>query len=416
MFMKSQLLTVFFIFWTGVTLFSLAGCKGVAENPTVPELEETPVAEASPKLTLTVTPTPEKGATPTPLPGLSSCDNYADAPTDRNLRTLNLDGSALRVVMDCAGDVDWFVIQLPTHPAKIKITLTDMPEESDFDLVAYDSTVKELKTGRSSRSGNSDEELLLTVDDSMLYIQVYAFSKRGEALLTVTVMSSTYATTTPTPVGLVTPTPTPTPDINQLTYEQLLHSKYWNYPRGTNSALLERSVETIQTKTISCRQSGTQNATITGELTIGNYAHVERDLLKSVDYVDGWSLVVFNGSEQFLDILNLTTRLKISSSNLNMVVNIPSELGQDDSDEFSIESEGNVVYYLAHSYGDLAQSSSKDVRISSGVVGKTNDVLFEQNVETEWEFEGANGFICSGGADGKTIADFELANFLSFQE
>ena len=399
-----------FVGWTGVILFSLAGCKGVTNNPTEPDAEETPTAQSSPKPTISATPTPSTGS--------SSCDNYADRPTETNLRTLDLDGNALRVVMECAGDVDWFVIELPEGTVKLKIALTDMSEESDFDLVVYDSSVKELKDGRSSRSGNSDEEVLLTVDDSKLYVQIYAFSKRGEALLTVTVTSNTSSSRTPTPTPTPTGTvkPTPTPEINQLTYEQLLNSKFWHFPRGTNSALLERSVETIQTKAISCRKSGVKDAVLTGEFTIGNYAHVERDLLKSVDYVDGWALVVFNGSAQILDILHLTTRLNISSDNLDMVVNIPTEVNREDSDEFSIESEEEGVYYLAHFYGDLSQSSSKDVRISSGVVGKANDVLFEQRVEVEWEFEGENGYICSGIEDGKKIADFELGNFLAFQK
>lgn len=397
-----------FVGWTGVILFSLAGCKGVTNNPTEPDAEETPTAQSSPKPTISATPTPSTGS--------SSCDNYADRPTETNLRTLDLDGNALRVVMECAGDVDWFVIELPEGTVKLKIALTDMSEESDFDLVVYDSSVKELKDGRSSRSGNSDEEVLLTVDDSKLYVQIYAFSKRGEALLTVTVTSNTSSSRTPTPTPTGTVKPTPTPEINQLTYEQLLNSKFWHFPRGTNSALLERSVETIQTKAISCRKSGVKDAVLTGEFTIGNYAHVERDLLKSVDYVDGWALVVFNGSAQILDILHLTTRLNISSDNLDMVVNIPTEVNREDSDEFSIESEEEGVYYLAHFYGDLSQSSSKDVRISSGVVGKANDVLFEQRVEVEWEFEGENGYICSGIEDGKKIADFELGNFLAFQK
>lgn len=407
-----------FLYGICALFLSFAGCKGVTDNPTSPALDETPVAQSSPKPTITTTPTTDKSETPVPS-NSSSCDNYADSPTDKNLRTLNLDGSALRVVMDCAGDVDWFTIKLPSGSTKLKITLTDMSSESDFDLIAYDSSLKELKNGRSSRSGNSDEELLLTVDDSMLYVQVYAFSKRGEALLTVTAMSSNASgTTTPTPTpkpdSMITPTPTP--EINQLTYEQLLHSKFWNFPRGTNSALLERSVETIQTKAISCRKSGDKNAILTGEFTIGNYAHVERDLIKSVDYVDGWALVVFNGSTQILDLLHLKTRLNISSNNLNMVVNIPAEVHRDASDEFSIESEEKGVYYLAHFYGDLSQSSAKDVRISSGVVGKANDVVFEQNVDVEWEFEGENGYLCSGSEDGKKIADFELGNFLAFQE
>jgi len=409
---------LFLLCGIGIFLLNLAGCKGVTDNPTSPTLDATPVAQPSPKPAITTTPEVDKNGTPVPSTS-SSCDNYADRPTDKNLRTLSLDGSALRIIMDCAGDVDWFTIQLAVQPTKLKITLTDMSDESDFDLIVYDSSVKELKDGRSSRSGNSDEELSLTVNDSMLYVQVYAFSKRGEALLTVTAMSnnaSVITTPTPTPRPDSTITPTPTPEINQLTYEQLLHSKFWNFPRGTNSALLERSVETIQTKTISCRKSGVKDAVLTGEFTIGNYAHVERDLLKSVDYVDGWALVVFNGSAQILDILHLTTRLNISSDNLDMVVNIPTEVNREDSDEFSIESEEEGVYYLAHFYGDLSQSSSKDVRISSGVVGKANDVLFEQHVEVEWEFEGENGYICSGIEDGKKIADFELGNFLAFQK
>ena len=409
----------------GMLLFG--SCKGVTTNPTGPAFDDdTPDAVSSPKPAITETPDPDKTATPTTSDAVS-CDNYADHATDATMRTLTLDGTPLRVVMECAGDVDWFKIELKKTPQKVTIALTDLSQESDFDLTAYDSTLQELENGRSSRSGNSDEELTLELEEAVTYVQVYAFSKRGEALLTVTIEDAAASPTgTPTPETddaewSLTPTPEDEDDesdVNQLTYEQLLRTHYSDFPRGTTSGLLEQSVETAQTATISCRKAGA--TVLSGELTIGNFAHVKRGLLESVDYLDGWAFVVFNGSKQLLDHINLTMSLTISSSNLDMQVHLPTGMEQIGKERFMIDKEAQNVYYVAQSYGNLEADSSKDLRISSGIVGESDDAattsdgsLFKQTVDVSWEFVTSDGLTCSGDEEGKAIADFELGNFLA---
>ena len=89
-------------------------------------------------------------------------------------------------------------------------------------------------------------------------------------------------------------------------------------------------------------------------------------------------------------------------------------------DDYLVSKTSEDVYYLSQTYGDLAGKSTKDLQISSGVVGEfgeeISDTIFEQQVEVEWEIRNPdNGISCSGQTTGKPIADFELENLLAFQ-
>ena len=103
-----------------------------------------------------------------------------------------------------------------------------------------------------------------------------------------------------------------------------------------------------------------------------------------------------------------------------MQVHLPTGMEQVGKESFMIDKEAQNVYYVAQSYGDLEADSSKDLRISSGIVGEGDDAaaasdgaLFKQTVDVSWEFMTNDGLTCSGYEEGKAIADFELGNFLA---
>ncbi len=139
------------------------------------------------------------------------------------------------------------------------------------------------------------------------------------------------------------------------------------------SSLLERSVETTVTKTMfwSIKR-------LIGTFTIGNYAHVERDFLQSIDYIDGWALVVFNGSKELLNAIKLTIRVTLYAPELDLQVDVPYSMDIDGND-YSISTTQNNVYYVSQKYGDFFSNSSNDIRITSGVVGSIGD-LFANNI------------------------------------
>jgi hypothetical protein len=313
---------------------------------------------------------------------------------------LETDGEPYSVVMECTGDIDWYKIELQSLPKFVEIILTDIPAKSDFDIIAYDSNLEELEDGRSAQSGNIDEKISFTVtNDSLIYLKIYSYSGRGDATLTITAKKSNNQNNGGQDA-----------DFTQLTYEEVLFEKFPFYPRGSSVGILEQSVENLIVKPISCRIADTE---LTGELMIGQYAHVERELIESVDYIDGWALVVFNGSHEFLDMLTVTVRITIFAPGLDIEVKIPSSMEIDGGD-YLISNTRKNVYYVSESYGDFLGNSRNDIRISSGVVGDLGELfsndIFTQDVEIEWQFEDENGLKCSGRSVGKPIVDFKIGN------
>ncbi len=388
-------------------LLACAGCKGTTISPTTPGIDSPSLPSTD---DLPESDDPDKE---TPIPKNSSCDNYADSSNDRNLPLLEADGASIMISMECAGDVDWYKIELSETPVKLEITLTGMLSGSDFDLTLFNAQQRELDGGRSSESGSRDENISLIVEDAELYLQIYSFSGRGEAILTA--VTGEVRDVEHTPGREEFPEIPEEEPIEQLTYEQLLSSTFWFYPRGTNANVLERSVETVSEESISCRFLQSE---MTGQLTIGNYAHVERDLLKSVDYIDGWALVVFNGSKGLLDMLNMTIRVSIQASGLDAEVIEPFEM-EIQGDDYLVTGSEEGGYYVSRSYGDLTGKSNQDLQIFTGVIGEVGEgqanTIFEQQVEVEWQLEGSDGTSCSGEVAGDPIADFTLGNFLFSQ-
>ena len=379
-------------------MFSLVGfwgCKGETVSPT------TPLIGTDDDVSPTPTETPDKEQTPTS--DSDSCDNYGDTSDDSGLEFLETDGSSISVSMDCTGDIDWYKIELSETPVDIEIELTDIPTSSDFDMILYDSNVKELKDGRSAKTGNDDESLSLTVDDSLLYLQIYSYTGSGEATLTVTLED----------VDGADGDDEPDEDIDQLSYEEVLDTEFPSYPRGTTSDVLDRSVEMISTQSVSCQISDSEQ--LSGIFTIGNYAHVGRDLLNLTDYIDGWAVVVFNGSEQLLDMLHIEIRVIIDAPGLDLEVTAPYEMGIS-GNEYTVLRTRDNVYFVAETYGDFSGNSRDDLQLSSGVVGDLGDLfsndIFKQHVEVEWFFEDEKGVTCFGSLSGKPITDFELRKLL----
>ena len=164
---------IYFLFIGIGLLLSLgmAGCKGVTTAPTDPTVV-TPTPESG-------TPTPNPTATPG-LPGIntptpSSYDGYADTPDASNIRTLEPDPNESYVItMEYTGDVDWYKVDVPQRARVLYIDLTDIPENSDFDIVAYDEELNELENGRGTQSGNAPESLILPDPDELIYLQIYS--------------------------------------------------------------------------------------------------------------------------------------------------------------------------------------------------------------------------------------------------
>lgn len=397
----------------------LVGCDGTTSNPTGPSnIVPTPTATGTPDPNQTPLPTPTSSPAPTPLatgtpdpnqtplptptatPTVTSSYNYgANTPYDPNIRTLQVDGTAYPIMMDYTGEIHWYKVRIPDNAETISVSLTAIPEKCDFDLAAFDSKIKEI--GRSSHTGNTIERLVVSPVESLLYVQIYSYNGRGEALLTLKIEKTKD----------VSPGNTP----SQLTYEQVLTTYYPRYPRGTASKFLERSVESLATEEITCRASDTL---LSGKLIIGNYAHVGRELLESVDYVDGWAVAVFNGPVSLLDKLKVIIRVTIFAPELGLQVQAPPEM-QIEGHDYLLSDTGGNVYYLAQAYGDLWRNSSGDIRISSGVVGDAgvlfSNRIFTQQVDVQWSWTTSNGTTCSGKATGKQIIDFEMNRLLFFR-
>ncbi len=379
-------------------LIGFFGCKGRTVSPTVPEVE-TPVPPSP-----TGTETPERVETPTL--GNVSCDDYAENADDPDVKILETDGEPYVVTMDCTGDIDWYKIELSSLPKSLTILLTDIPDKKDFDIFIYDSQLAELEDGRSAHAGNTEEQLSFIIDnESVIYLKIYSFSGWGEATLTVTAEDTEDN-------GNNTGD-----NFEQLTYEEILSTEFPFYPRGSNTGPLERSVESVVVEPISCQISDVE---LSGELTIGHYAHVERELLESVDYIDGWALVLFNGSEEFLDVLNVTIRVTIFAPDIDLEITIPPDMEIQGNDYLISETSTNV-YYASQSYGDFLGNTSNDIQISSGVVGDLGDLfsnnMFTQQIDVEWRFEDDAGTVCSGELSGEAIIDFRKRMFfLNFND
>lgn len=391
---------VFLLSIAGAFLIGISGCKGKTINPTMPAVD-------------TPTPGPDPTATPddgelTPTPEAEGCDNYGETPEDPNLIVLLPDEEPVTVRMDCTGDIDWYKIEIPRPPVTLKIELKNLPGNSDYDLIAYDENLLEMENGRSAQTGSVDEQLSLYVPDFMIYLQIHSYNGKGTATLEISIEDDS-------PVepgdGDDDDDDGDNDDDNgdefeQRSYEEILFQELSSYPRGTMNSLLERSVETIVTKSVFCQLTDSQ---LTGAFTIGNYAHVERDFFQSVDYIDGWSLVVFNGSKALLTNLTLTIRVTLYAPDIDLEVEVPYSMEIDGNDYLTSTSE-NDVYYISWKYGDLSGNSSSDIRITSGVVGDIGDLfannIFTQQVEVGWEYEGEIGGYCSGRVSGRSIVDF----------
>jgi hypothetical protein len=273
-------------------------------------------------------------------------------------------------------------------------------------MILYDSELNEL--GRSTQSGNVDESLVLVVEDSLLYVQIYSFSGIGEALFMLATDENTSGKDSEEPTQETPDEEPQAPDeeLRQLTYEELLATEFSLYPRGNHVGLLERSVETLVVQPIFCQLP---NSEVSGEITIGNYAHVERDLLEAIDYVDGWALAVFNGSQELFDLLTITIEVTVFAPELDLDVTVPPDMEIRGNNYFTTSS-GNRVYYISQSYGDFLGNSSNDIQISSGVVGELGELfsnnIFTQNVEVEWQIDAPDGTSCSGRMNGRSIVDF----------
>lgn len=393
----------FAVFMGFLLLVSLGmlGCKGTTISPTAPSTT-TPLPDpADPTPVPTATPVAQE--TPT---AASSYDAYAETPDDPTIKTLEVDDSPFIITMDYTQDIDWYKIQVTEGTKTLHISLTNIPEGCDFDIFAYNTNLMELENGRSAQSGNASERLVLSPQEQLIYLKIYSYSGRGKALLTLSAKRTNEGTDEGTDEGDETEGNT----ITQLTYEEVLATYYPLYPRGTSFGLLEHSVETIETEQITCR---TLNDTLSGKLTIGNYAHVERKLLESTDYIDGWALVVFNGPVSVLDKLIITIRITIFAPELNLEIEVPSEMEIEGYD-YLVSETGNNVYYIARAYGDFWTNSNNDIRISSGVVGNlgnlVTDNIVTQQVEVKWNWTHSDGTTCSGRTRGKQIVDFEIAN------
>jgi hypothetical protein len=245
---ESSYLAVFVgvLFLIGLGIF---GCKGTTISPTGPS-SVGPLPSPSP----TATATPDSGTTTSPTS--EGYDNYGETPNDPNIETLDPDGNPYTVTMDYTGDIDWYKIRIPTNTQTLKIALTNIPPKSDFDIVAYDADLKELPNGRSAQSGNTSEKLSLSSPDSLIYLQIYSYSGRGDAVLTLTTEETAQN------------------NIIQLTYEDVLSTYYPLYPRGTSSGLLVRSVESIKLEQITCQ---TSSGVLSGDLTIGKTCITSRN-------------------------------------------------------------------------------------------------------------------------------------------
>jgi hypothetical protein len=384
------------------------GCKGTTINPTDPSTVTPVPASAEPTPVPTPTETPVQQETPTPT---SDGDAYAETPDDPTVETLEVDDSPFIITMDYTQDIDWYKIQIPEGTETLYISLTDIPEECDFDIAAYvyDTELAELENGRSAQSSNTSEHLWLSPREQLIYLKIYSYSGSGEALLTLSTRETGEGPDEGPDEGSDEGPDEGDETILQLTYEEILSTYYPLYPRGTSFGLLEHSVEAIETKQITCQTLGD---TLSGELTIGNYAHIERELLESTDYIDGWALVVFNGPVSVLDELTITIRVTIFAPELDLEVEVPSEMEIDGYD-YLVSETGNDVYYVAQSYGDFWANSRNDIRISSEVVGDLGDLVSDniitQQVEVQWNWTHSDGTSCSGRTRGKQIVDFEIA-------
>ncbi len=47
--------------------------------------------------------------------------------------------------MDCTGDIDWYKIEISQLPARLEIELVNLPGNSDFDLIAYNANLVEMR-------------------------------------------------------------------------------------------------------------------------------------------------------------------------------------------------------------------------------------------------------------------------------
>jgi hypothetical protein len=412
---KSHYCLVGMLLIVGILLLgsAMGGCKGTT-IPTEPMADPTPDPD-NPTPVPTETPVIPAGEG-TPTPGPTSYDGYADTPDDPTIETLETDEEAYTVTLEYTGDIDWYKIAVPDDTEVLSVALTDIPEEGDFDLVAYDAELVEFAFGRSTQAGNASEFLKIEDPGTLVYLQIYSYSGRGTALLTLTTEKTGEPPIEPTAEPTAEPTPEPTvePTIDHLTYEEILSTYYPFYPRGDFSGLLERNVETVTVEQITC-QGDTE--TLDGTLTIGLYAHVERNVLTLTDYIDGWALAVFDGPIQNLDSMTITIQVSIATDRDVLKLEVPADM-QIRGERLSKFHSEEDVYYIVESYGDLWDSNSDDIRLSSGVIGDFGTFwsgdIFTQEVTLDWELTLPDDTQCSGNAEGTPIDDFEAASmFLS---
>lgn len=391
---------VFLFILIGAFLLEILGCKGTTINPTSPTIE-TPTPDPTP----TESEMPNNQG-PTPTPKDEGCDNYGETPNDPNLIVLLPDGDPVTVKMECTGDIDWYKIEIPRPPVMLEIELTNISDDSDFDMIAYDADLFELKDGRSAQTGNVDEQLLLEITESLIYLQIHSYNGWGTATLRISIVDDSPDDNDDGADDDGADDDEEEEEFHQLAYDEVLAQDFPLYPRGTMTSLLERSVETIVTKSVVCQLNDSE---LTGTFTIGNYAHVERDFLQLIDYIDGWALVVFNGSKELLDNLELTIRVTLFAPEIDLEVEIPYSMEMD-GHEYIVSTSQKNVYYASEMYGDFSGNSRDDIRITSGVVGDLGDLfannIFTQQVEVRWEYGNEIEGYCSGSVSGRAIVDF----------
>lgn len=368
----------------------MGGCKGTTINPTGPVANPTPDPD-SPTPVPTETPEiPEGEGTPTPV--TASYDGYADTPDDPTIETLETDKDTYIVTLEYTGDIDWYKIDVPENTGVLFIELTDIPEQGDFDLVAYDAELVEFEYGRSTQAGNASEFLKIEEPGTLAYLQIYSYSGRGTAQLTLTTEELQE--------------PIDEPVVEHLSYEDILAFYYPLYPRGDFSGLLERYTETVTVEPIEC-QGDTDR--FEGTLTIGMYAHVERNVLTLTDYVDGWTVAVFDGPVQYLDKMTITIQASIATPKDMLKIEVPSDM-QIWGEWFLKSHSEEDVYYVTETYGDLWDSNSDDIRLSSGLIGDFGTFwssdIFVQEVTLDWRLTLPDDTQCSGSAEGLPIEDF----------
>ena len=131
----------------------------------------------------------------------TSNNNEQATATELNFEALNATGLSL-----CAGDRDWYVIDIPPN-ASLRVDLGFKDEQADVDFKAYN---EEGTSILSSLSGSDNERLTFIPSDEMrrVWLEVYVFSAGGSSEMQPAVNETSYnlhiSTNLPVPICQVT--------------------------------------------------------------------------------------------------------------------------------------------------------------------------------------------------------------------